>query len=260
MIRPAASSRGASSQHTRAGRPTEGHSCLPCALSPGQIHEPPTPPTTPKTDGHPGAKQELKLEGRRLLDSGRHNIDFSNLDISDLSSEVISNMDTFDVREFDQYLPLHGPAEPGSYGGSAYSHPGAAGLGVSPTWAHKGTPSSSPTESLRPHIKTEQLSPSRYSSDQPHGSPGHSDFGTYSAQASITAATPASSQCDYTDLQAPGYYSPYPSYPSSLYQYPYFHSARRPYTTPLLGGLSVASAHSPPSNWDQPVYTTLTRP
>ena len=37
-----------------------------CALSPGQTHGPPTPPTTPKTDLHHGGKQELKLEGRRL--------------------------------------------------------------------------------------------------------------------------------------------------------------------------------------------------
>ncbi|XP_004604492.2 transcription factor SOX-8 [Sorex araneus] len=243
----------------------------------GQTHGPPTPPTTPKTDGHPAAMQDLKPEGRRLLDSSRHNIDFSNLDISDLSSEVIGNMDAFDVREFDQYLPLHGhaappaesgpPAGPGSYGAPAYPHSGVTGLGVSPAWAHKGTPSASPTEPPRPHIKTEQLSPGHYS-EQPHGSPGRSDFGAYSAQASVTTAPSAaaatgsfgSSQCDYTDLQAPSYYGPYPGYPSSLYQYPYFHSSRRPYASPLLGGLSVAPAHSPPSNWEQPVYTTLTRP
>nr|XP_031542990.1 transcription factor SOX-8 [Vicugna pacos] len=246
----------------------------------GQTHGPPTPPTTPKTDLHHGGKQELKLEGRRLADSGRQNIDFSNVDISELSSEVIGNMDTFDVHEFDQYLPLNGhsalPSEPGqpaatgSYGGTSYSHSGAAGVGASPVWAHKGAPSASasPTEAgpPRPHIKTEQLSPSHYS-DQSHGSPGRTDYGSYSAQASVTTATPAaaassftSSQCDYTDLQTPNYYSPYPSYPSSLYQYPYFHSPRRPYASPLLGGLSVPPAHSPPSNWDQPVYTTLTRP
>ncbi|KAB0401620.1 hypothetical protein E2I00_007278, partial [Balaenoptera physalus] len=157
--------------------------------------------------------------GRRLVDSGRQNIDFSNVDISELSSEVIGNMDTFDVHEFDQ-----------------------------------------------PHIKTEQLSPGHYG-DQSHGSPGHTDYSSYSAQASVTTAASAaaassftSSQCDYTDLQAPNYYGPYPGYPSGLYQYPYFHSPRRPYASPLLGGLSVPPAHSPPSNWEQPVYTTLTRP
>ncbi|XP_058426407.1 transcription factor SOX-8 isoform X1 [Diceros bicornis minor] len=241
----------------------------------GQTHGPPTPPTTPKTDLHHGGKQELKLEGRRLVDSGRQNIDFSNVDISELSSEVIGNMDTFDVHEFDQYLPLNGhsalptdqPTTAGSYGGASYSH---SSIGASPMWAHKGAPSasSSPTEAgpPRPHIKTEQLSPSHYS-DQSHGSPGRADYGSYSAQASVSTTAPAaaassftSSQCDYTDLQAPSYYSPYPGYPASLYQHPYFHSSRRPYASPLLSGLSVPPAHSPPSNWDQPVYTTLTRP
>ncbi|GAB1300719.1 Transcription factor SOX-8 [Apodemus speciosus] len=249
----------------------------------GQTHGPPTPPTTPKTDLHQashGSKQELRLEGRRLVDSGRQNIDFSNVDISELSSEVISNMDTFDVHEFDQYLPLNGhsalPTEPsqatasGSYGSASYTHSGATGIGASPVWAHKGAPSASasPTEAgpLRPHIKTEQLSPSHYN-DQSHGSPGRADYGSYSAQASVTTAASASAagsfasaQCDYTDLQASNYYSPYPGYPPSLYQYPYFHSSRRPYASPLLNGLSMPPAHSPSSNWDQPVYTTLTRP
>ncbi|XP_049759218.1 transcription factor SOX-8 [Elephas maximus indicus] len=250
----------------------------------GQTHGPPTPPTTPKTDlHHPGGgggKQELKLEGRRLVDSSRQNIDFSNVDISELSSEVISNMDTFDVHEFDQYLPLNGhsaiTAEPGqvaagSYGSASYSHAGAATRGVSSPWAHKGasSASASPTEAgpPRPHIKTEQLSPSHYS-DQLHGnSPSHADYSSYSAQACITTASPSvssgsipGSQCDYTDLQASGYYGPYPGYPSSLYQYPYFHSSRRPYASPLLNGLSMPAAHSPTSNWEQPMYTTLTRP
>ncbi|XP_037670405.1 transcription factor SOX-8 [Choloepus didactylus] len=235
----------------------------------GQTHGPPTPPTTPKTDAQPGAKQEPKPGGRRLLDSGRQNIDFSNVDISELSSEVMGNMDAFDVHEFDQYLPLGGhvalPAEPGQaaggpYGSASYPHPGAA-----PSWAPKGPGSASPSPPAagpsRPHIKTEQLSPGHYS-ERPHGSPG-----SYSAQACVATAAPATatgsfagSQCDYTELQASNYYSPYPGYPSGLYQYPYFHSSRRPYAAPLLNSLAVPPVHSPPSNWDPPVYTTLTRP
>ncbi|RMC17566.1 hypothetical protein DUI87_05229 [Hirundo rustica rustica] len=245
----------------------------------GQPHGPPTPPTTPKTDLHHGGKQELKHEGRRLAESGRQNIDFSNVDISELSSEVINNMETFDVHEFDQYLPLNGhaalPAEHGaasaaaaSYAGS-YSHSGAAAQ----VWTHKSPASASPAaaepgQQQRPHIKTEQLSPSHYS-EQPHGSPAHSDsYGSYGGQACATTAAPAaassssfsSSQCDYTDLQSSNYYNPYPGYASSLYQYPYFHSSRRPYATPILNGLSIPPAHSPTANWEQPVYTTLTRP
>ncbi|XP_041830626.1 transcription factor Sox-8 [Melanotaenia boesemani] len=251
----------------------------------GQPHGPPTPPTTPKTDLHHGVKQDLKHEGRRLVDSSRQNIDFSNVDISELSTDVISNMETFDVHEFDQYLPLnghasgssalssdhsHGPtALPGSSYASSYSHTGSAGS----SWSRKSTmssssPSASELAQHRLHIKTEQLSPSHYS-EHSHGSPSHSDYSSYGSQACVTSATSAasgaasfsSSQCDYTDLQSSNYYNPYSGYPSSLYQYPYFHSSRRAYGSPILNSLSMAPAHSPTaSSWDQPVYTTLSRP
>ncbi|KAM6966061.1 transcription factor SOX-8a [Tautogolabrus adspersus] len=246
----------------------------------GQPHGPPTPPTTPKTDLHHGVKQDLKHEGRRLVDSSRQNIDFSNVDISELSTDVISNMETFDVHEFDQYLPLnghassssalpsdhsHGGSAPGGSYASSYSHAGANGS----VWSRKSTISSSPSAGdvgqHRLHIKTEQLSPSHYS-EHSHRSPPHSDYGSYGSQACVTSATSASSsfsssQCDYTDIQSSNYYNPYSGYPSSLYQYPYFHSSRRPYGSPILNSLSMAPAHSPTaSSWDQPVYTTLSRP
>ncbi|KTF90362.1 hypothetical protein cypCar_00036192, partial [Cyprinus carpio] len=185
----------------------------------GQPHGPPTPPTTPKTDLHHGAKQDPKHEGRRLLDGTRQNIDFSNVDISELSTDVISNMESFDVHEFDQYLPPSG--QPLSSDGSDGSQ-------------------------HRAHIKTEQLSPSHYSEHS-------AEYGVYSAHA--CAASFPSTQCDYTD-----YYSPYPSYPSGLYQYPYFHSSRRPYGSNLLNSLSIPPSHSPSASWDPPVYTTLSRP
>ncbi|KAI1886491.1 hypothetical protein AGOR_G00196290 [Albula goreensis] len=241
----------------------------------GQPHGPPTPPTTPKTDMHHGGKQDLKPEARRLLDSGRQNIDFSNVDISELSTDVISNMETFDVHEFDQYLPLNGHTAAGAASlsadhgqghsssvpfASSYSHGG-------PVWSLKGGTTSSPPGAndagqQRPHIKTEQLSPGRYG-DHSHGSPTHPDYSSYSAQACLSPAGPASfssPQCDYTDLQGSGYYSPYSGYPSSIYQYPYFHSSRRAYASPLLNSLPIPPSHSPTGNWEQPVYTTLTRP
>ncbi|NXN81240.1 SOX8 factor, partial [Bombycilla garrulus] len=116
----------------------------------------------------------------------------------------------------------------------------------------------------RPH---DHFNPHHYS-EQPHGSPAHPDsYGSYGAQPCAPSAAPAaaaasfsSSQCDYTDLQSSNYYNPYPGYASGLYQYPYFHSSRRPYATPILNGLSIPPAHSPTANWEQPVYTTLTRP
>ncbi|XP_076996474.1 transcription factor SOX-8 [Tamandua tetradactyla] len=234
----------------------------------GQNHGPPTPPTTPKTEPQPGAgKQEPKAEGRRLAEGGRHNIDFSKVDISELSTDVMGNMDAFDVHEFDQYLPLGAhaalPAEPGqaaagAYGGAPYPHPGAA-----PGWAPKGSGSASPSPPAagppRPHIKTEQLSPGHYG-DRPPGSPGPYGAPACVAAPAAAAGSFAGSQCDYPDLPASGYYGPYPGYASGLYQYPYFHSSRRPYAAPLLNGLAVPPAHSPTSSWDPPVYTTLTRP
>lgn len=204
------------------------------------------------------------------------------MDINELSTDVISNMETFDVHEFDQYLPLNGPASGSAALSSDHSHgpvpvPGSSyassyGSGIS-SWSRKcGMSSTSPPAGEvgqhRLHIKTEQLSPSHYS-EHSHGSPSHSDYSSYSSQACVTSATSAasgaasfsSSQCDYTDLQSSNYYSPYSGYPSSLYQYPYFHSSRRPYSSPILNSLSMAPAHSPTApSWDQPVYTTLSRP
>ncbi|XP_061605787.1 transcription factor SOX-8a [Phyllopteryx taeniolatus] len=230
----------------------------------GQPHGPPTPPTTPKTDAHHGAKQDLKHEGHRLADSGRQNIDFSNVDISELSTDVISNMEAFDVHEFDQYLPLNGHIATSSSASVAAVSSEQASYGApygGSAWNRKSAVTSSSPEvaQQRLHIKTEQLSPSHYS----ERSPSHPDYGTYNSQACVTpsAAPFPASQCDYTDLQSSNYYNPYSGYPSSLYQYPYFHSPRRPYGSPILNSLSVAPAHSPTaSSWDQPVYTTLTRP
>ncbi|OPJ88466.1 transcription factor SOX-9 [Patagioenas fasciata monilis] len=95
----------------------------------GQSQGPPTPPTTPKTDTQPG-KQDLKREGGRPLQEGGRqppHIDFRDVDIGELSSDVISNIETFDVNEFDQYLPPNGhpgvPAthgQPGQHYGSSY--------------------------------------------------------------------------------------------------------------------------------------------
>ncbi|KAJ7989872.1 hypothetical protein DPEC_G00308980 [Dallia pectoralis] len=260
----------------------------------GQTHGPPTPPTTPKTDLHlHGCKQDMKHEGRRPLDSGRQNIDFSNVDISELSTDVISNMEAFDVHEFDQYLPLNGHASSAAAAGmdhhgqhhglnlasgayaSSYGHHAANGA----VWSRKGAAAASASSSAsneavpqqhRAHIKTEQLSPGHYSSQHSHSSPPHPDYAhSYTAQTCVTsssstaaAASFSSSQCDYTDLQSSNYYSPYTGYPSSLYQYPYFHSSRRAYHgSPILNSLSIPPNHSPAtSSWDQPVYTTLSRP
>uniref|UniRef100_A0A673AJF4 SRY-box transcription factor 8a n=1 Tax=Sphaeramia orbicularis TaxID=375764 RepID=A0A673AJF4_9TELE len=253
----------------------------------GQTHGPPTPPTTPKTDLHMGVKHEYQRPVEAcpgaVAPPTRQNIDFSHVDISELSTDVISTMDGFDVHEFDQYLPPSSHASAvltppdashghSSFSGSSlvlpcthsHSHSHSA-----PTWTHKpgshgGLPVSSstrdvlgPHEDQKPQIKTEQMSPSHYSSQCSASStpppPPH--------QPEYTPLNPGAcpSSSSSSDLQS--FYGAFSGYPASLYQYPYFHPSHGPLTTPLINSLTLAPPpHSPPSGWEQPIYTTLTRP
>nr|AVO21000.1 sox8a [Paralichthys olivaceus] len=261
----------------------------------GQSHGPPTPPTTPKTDLHMGSKHDahrlVEGSGSSAPPSSRQNIDFSNVDISELSTDVISTIEGFDVHEFDQYLP------PNSHGSivlpgmdASHSHNNPTGAFIlpsihshshsSPIWTPKtsrGTstgipPSSSSSDTHepreddnhKPQIKTEQMSPGHYSSSSsstpPPPQPECTSLSS-GACPSSTTSTSSASQFDYTDLQSSSLYSAFSGYPANLYQYPYFHSSRSPYATPLINSLALApSPHSPPSGWEQPIYTTLTRP
>uniref|UniRef100_A0A671YC59 SRY-box transcription factor 9a n=1 Tax=Sparus aurata TaxID=8175 RepID=A0A671YC59_SPAAU len=226
------------------------------ASSMGEVHSPgehsgsqgpPTPPTTPKTDVSSG-KMDLKREGglRSLTDGpvGRQlNIDFRDVDIGELSSDVISHIETFDVNEFDQYLPPNG-------------HPGSAsGPGnTTPQQQHTLT-----TLGSGGGIKTEQLSPSHYSEQQ--GSPQHVTYSPFNLQHySPSSSYPAISraqQYDYSDHQGgtagSGLYSTF-SYMSS--------PSQRPMYTPIADNTGVPSIpQSSPQHWEQaPVYTQLTRP
>ncbi|XP_023130633.2 transcription factor Sox-8 [Amphiprion ocellaris] len=258
----------------------------------GQSHGPPTPPTTPKTDLHVGTKHE----GRRPVDISsatplsRQNIDFSNVDISELSTDVIGTIDGFDVHEFDQYLPPNShsttvltPPDNSSPSGSfippsihCHSH-------SVPNWTPKtsgGTPTGMPPSSSRdthhglheegsqkPQIKTEQMSPGHYSSSSsstpppPPHPPEYTTLNSGACPPSTSSSSSSTNPSDYTDLQSSSFYSAFSGYSASLYQYPYFHSSRRPYATPLINSLALAPPpHSPPSGWEQPIYTTLTRP
>lgn len=97
----------------------------------GQSHGPPTPPTTPKTELQSG-KADPKRDGRSLGEGGKPHIDFGNVDIGEISHEVMSNMETFDVAELDQYLPPNGhPGVPATHGQVTYT----GSYGVSSTAA-----------------------------------------------------------------------------------------------------------------------------
>ncbi|NXX75410.1 SOX9 factor, partial [Urocolius indicus] len=259
----------------------------------GQSQGPPTPPTTPKTDTQLG-KQDLKREGRPLQEGGRQppHIDFRDVDIGELSSDVISNIETFDVNEFDQYLPPNGhPGGPathsqpgqvtysGSYGisGTASSQAGAA-HGWMAKQQGQAQPQAQPQAQhglqalsgeqgqaqQRTHIKTEQLSPSHYSEQQQH-SPQQINYSSFNLQHySSSYPTITRSQYDYTDHQnSSSYYSHAAGQSSSLYStFTYMNPTQRPMYTPIAdtsGVPSIPQTHSP-QHWEQPVYTQLTRP
>ncbi|XP_053563114.1 transcription factor SOX-9 [Bombina bombina] len=252
----------------------------------GQSQGPPTPPTTPKTDVQPG-KTDLKREGRPLPESGRQppHIDFRDVDIGELSSEVISNIEAFDVNEFDQYLPPNGHpgvastqvTYTGTYGISSAT---SATTGAGHTWMSKQqqpqpqqpqqhTLSTLNTEQSqsqqRTHIKTEQLSPSHYSDQPQQHSPQQLNYSSFNLQhygSSYPTITRA--QYDYTEHQGSNsYYTHAAGQSSSLYStFSYMNPSQRPMYTPIAdttGVPSIPQTHSP-QHWEQPVYTQLTRP
>ncbi|XP_075890818.1 transcription factor Sox-9-B-like isoform X2 [Nelusetta ayraudi] len=223
------------------------------ASSMGEVHSPgsqgpPTPPTTPKTDVS-SVKVDLKREGglRALADGpgGRQlNIDFRDVDIGELSSDVISHIETFDVNEFDQYLPPNG--HPGSANAAPVGYGGAYGIGGGPVSPQAAWMAGKSQQGQQPHtlttlggsegaqhrtqIKTEQLSPSHYSEQQQQqqqqqqpqqqqqqqqqqGSPQHVPFSPFNLQHySASSAYPTLSraqqqqqqQYDYAEHQAGG--------------------------------------------------------
>ncbi|XP_069786126.1 transcription factor SOX-9a [Narcine bancroftii] len=244
----------------------------------GQSQGPPTPPTTPKTEMQP-SKPDLKREGRPLQEGGRQpHIDFSNVDIGELSSEVMSTMETFDVNEFDQYLPPnghpgvpvthagHGPGAQTSYTGS-YGINGTSANQAAHPWLSKQHSLSSVAgeqgQQQRTHIKTEQLSPSHYN-EQQH-SPQQISYGSFNMQhySSSYPSIPRT-QYDYPDHQnTNSYYSHAAGQTTGLFStFTYMNPSQRPMYTPIAdttGVPSIPQTHSP-QHWEQPVYTQLTRP
>uniref|UniRef100_A0A8C2ZUA9 SRY-box transcription factor 9b n=1 Tax=Cyclopterus lumpus TaxID=8103 RepID=A0A8C2ZUA9_CYCLU len=220
----------------------------------GQSQGPPTPPTTPKTD-LPSSKVDLKREGRPIQEgtSRQLNIDFGAVDIGELSSEVISNMGSFDVDEFDQYLPPH-------------SHAGAAQAGYPSSYGISSSSQGQQGQQRTTQIKTEQLSPSHYNEQQ--GSPQHITYGSFNLQHYSTSSYPSitRAQYDYSDHQggANSYYSHAAGQGSGLYStFGYMSPSQRPMYTPIAdttGVPSVPQTHSPQQWEQQPIYTQLSRP
>ncbi|XP_070836952.1 transcription factor SOX-10 isoform X2 [Chaetodon trifascialis] len=279
------------------GKPGSGSGSEADGHSEGQSHSPPTPPTTPKTEPQSGKAGDGKREGagngvsRGTMGaegssgapgSGKPHIDFGNVDIGEMSHEVMVNMEPFDVNEFDQYLPPNGhpgvgqsagavaaatssPASPYTYGISSAL---AAASGHSAAWLskqqqpqqHHGSPLGS--DPSKAQIKSEA-----------GGAGGH--FAEAASAGSHVTYTPLSLPhyssafpslasraqfAEYADHQTSGSYYAHSSQTSGLYSaFSYMGPSQRPLYTAITDPANVPQSHSP-THWEQPVYTTLSRP
>ncbi|XP_019960967.1 transcription factor SOX-10 isoform X2 [Paralichthys olivaceus] len=272
------------------GSEAEGH-------SEGQSHSPPTPPTTPKTEPQSGkagdGKREVNGNGvsrgttgpegsSGAPGSGKPHIDFGNVDIGEMSHEVMANMEPFDVNEFDQYLPPNGhpgvgqsaggaaaatasPASPYTYGISSAL---AAASGHSAAWLSKQQPPQ------QHHGSTLSSDPSKAQIKSEAGGAGAHFAEAVTAGSHVTyaplslphysSAFPSLASraqfAEYADHQASGSYYAHSSQASGLYSaFSYMGPSQRPLYTPISDPASVQQSHSP-THWEQPVYTTLSRP
>ncbi|XP_062244870.1 transcription factor Sox-10-like [Platichthys flesus] len=257
-------------------------------------HSPPTPPTTPKTELQSGKLSDAKRDGaagaaggsggsRGALGVGaegasggpsssgaKPHIDFGTMDIGEISHEVMSNIEPFDVNEFDQYLPPNGHPQSGTGGpaagssASSYAYALAAASGHS-AWLSKQQPQASPSSSdpTKAQIKSESVSGSHYA--EASSSPSSGTHVTYTPLSlphygSAFPSLASRAQFEYGEHQAPGAYYAHSSQAPGLYSaFSYMGPTQRPLYTTIGDPSSVAPSHSP-THWEQPVYTTLTRP
>ncbi|XP_061087173.1 transcription factor Sox-10-like isoform X2 [Conger conger] len=259
------------------------------AHSEGQSHSPPTPPTTPKTELHCGKSGEGKREGSGGVRgglgpageggsgsvAGKPHIDFGNMDIGEISHEVIANMEPFDVNEFDQYLPPNGHPGMGQGGagvgatgaGSSatpYAYALAAASGHSAAWLSKQHQqqqhSALSPDSSKAQIKSESASGGHFTEAASGGSHvTYTPLGLpHYSSAFPTLASRA--QFEYGDHQPSSSYYAHSGSPSGLYSaFSYMGPSQRPLYTTITDPGSMPQSHSPP-HWEQPVYTTLSRP
>ncbi|XP_037332352.1 transcription factor SOX-10 isoform X2 [Pungitius pungitius] len=282
----------------KSGKPGSGSGSEADGHSEG--HSPPTPPTTPKTEPQPGKVGDGKREGagkgglRGAMGpegssgapgSGKPHIDFGNVDIGEMSHEVMANMEPFDVNEFDQYLPPNGhpgvgqssgagaaatpsPASPYTYGISSAL---AAAGGHSAAWLSKQQQQQQPLQHHGPPLGAD---PSKAQvKSEAGGAGGH--FAEAASVGSHVTYTPLSLPhygsafpslasraqfAEYSDHQASGSYYAHSSQASGLYSaFSYMGPSQRPLYTAITDPASVPQSHSP-THWEQPIYTTLSRP
>uniref|UniRef100_A0A8D0BJX9 SRY-box transcription factor 9 n=1 Tax=Salvator merianae TaxID=96440 RepID=A0A8D0BJX9_SALMN len=247
----------------------------------GQSQGPPTPPTTPKTDVQPG-KQDLKREGRPLQEGGRQppHIDFRDVDIGELSSDVISNIETFDVNEFDQYLPPNGhPGVPathsqpgqvtytGSYGisGTAATPPGNGHV-----WMSKQQPQQPPSQ--QPPSQAQQPPPPQQQPQQPQqqhtlttlsSEPGQPQQRTHIKTEQLSPShyseqqQHSPQQLSYSSFNLQHYSSSYPTITRSQYDYTDHQSSNSYYSHAASQSSSLYSTFTYMNPTQRPMYTPI---
>lgn len=265
-------------------------------VSTGQSHSPPTPPTTPKNESQSGKAGDGKREGsgnggsRGTMGaegssgpagSGKPHIDFGNVDIGEMSHEVMVNMEPFDVNEFDQYLPPNGhpgvgqsagavaaatasPASPYTYGISsalaAASGHSAAWLSKQQQQQHHGAPLTS--DPSKAQIKSEGGGAGGHFAEAASAG-SHVTYTSLSLPHYSSAFPSLASRAqfaEYAEHQASGSYYAHSSQASGLYSaFSYMGPSQRPLYTAISDPANVPQSHSP-THWEQPVYTTLSRP
>lgn len=239
----------------------------------GQTHSPPTPPTTPKTELQSGKSSDGKRgerslgvggEGSGASGPGKPHLDFGSMDIGEISHEVMSTMEPFDVNEFDQYLPPNGHSA-GQPGGSSYPYGITSALaaagGHSAAWLskhhhhhHHHSPASSNEPGKAP-VKSESGFP-----EQPSGSQLTYTSLSLPHYGTAFPALASRPQFEYSDHQPSTSYYSHGAQPSSIYSaFSYMGPSQRPLYTAIADPATVPQSHSP-THWDQPVYTTLSRP
>ncbi|XP_054892136.1 transcription factor SOX-10 isoform X2 [Poeciliopsis prolifica] len=258
----------------------------------GQSHSPPTPPTTPKTELQSGKTGDGKREGagnggtrgtmgaEGVPGSGKPHIDFGNVDIGEISHEVMANMEPFDVNEFDQYLPPNGhPGVGAAAGGAAAASPASPyAYGISSALAaasgHSAAWLSKPQQPQQHHSSPLGSDPSKAQIKSEAAGSGSHFAEAASAGAHVTytplslphysSAFPSLASraqfAEYADHQPSGTYYGHSGQASGLYSaFSYMGPSQRPLYTAITDPTSASQSHSP-THWEQPVYTTLSRP
>ncbi|KAF3817313.1 transcription factor SOX-9 isoform X2 [Mirounga angustirostris] len=251
----------------------------------GQSQGPPTPPTTPKTDVQPG-KADLKREGRPLPEGGRQPpIDFRDVDIGELSSDVISNIETFDVNEFDQYLPPNGhPGVPATHGQVTYtgsygiSSTAATPAGAGHVWMSKQQAPPPPPPQQPPQAPPAPQAPPQPAPPQPQPAPPQPQpahtLTTLSSEPGQSQRTHIKTeqlspshysepqqhspqQIAYSPFNLPHYSPSYPPITRSQYDYPDHQNSGSYYSHAAGQGSSLYSTFTYMNPAQRPMYTPI---